>query len=233
MMKRTTGGTEGRDVYVRSRTQWNAVLGFSVLLAALGHLAVFTLWPRMEASQWEAAPDRPVEVIEIEAPAMGDLPPPPEMVIEPPPPLPPAALSSLDVIEPALLPLTEAFVPVVPELPGRSAGDPALSRFIAFAPHMARPQIRNLAEVESFMLDRYKPYNRATGVEGEVVLDLWIDEAGQVRRAGILESSGHDALDRLGLELVRVVVFTPARNGVEAVAVNVAVPILFERVADD
>lgn len=222
-----------RTANERVKSHWNAALCLSIVVAGAAHAAVLTLWPTMETGELRAVADRPGELIDLQPMAAFAPPPPPDLFVEPPPPPPPALEVEGEIrveVDPIATP--ETIIPILPDLERSASADSALTRYIAFAPHMLRPTIHNLAEVESFMLERYRPYNAATGVEGEVTLDLWIDERGAVHHAEILESSGDAVLDRLGLELVRVVVFTPARSGSEAVAVNAAVPILFERVGD-
>jgi protein TonB len=59
----------------------------------------------------------------------------------------------------------------------------------------------------------YPEEARRRGQEGRVLLRLRIDESGRVRSAEIVESSGHEALDRAAVGAVREWRFLPATVG--------------------
>lgn len=63
--------------------------------------------------------------------------------------------------------------------------------------------------------------------EGEVRLRVWVDAAGAATRVALLRSSGFERLDRIALETVQRWRFTPARQGDQAVAAQVIVPVAF------
>lgn len=87
------------------------------------------------------------------------------------------------------------------------------------------PEITNPDEFRNAMREAYPPLLRDAGIRGAVVLLLVVDEMGQIQRTSLEQSSGHQALDGMALELAKIIQFNPAQNGGEAVPVSVRVPI--------
>jgi len=90
------------------------------------------------------------------------------------------------------------------------------------------PELTNRERIRSILLRRYPARLRNAGVEGTVLLQLWIDEQGEVTRHELARSSGNDELDRIAQEVIELMEFSPAYNLGEPVAVSVALPIVFE-----
>ncbi len=67
------------------------------------------------------------------------------------------------------------------------------------------------------------------GVEGEVLLKIHVTEAGSVDSVQLQRTSGHATLDSVALEGARRLVFHPAREGEQAVAVWAQLPVRFQR----
>ena len=63
--------------------------------------------------------------------------------------------------------------------------------------------------------------------EGEVRLRVWVDADGAATRVALFRSSGFERLDRIAIETVQGWRFTPARQGDQAVAAQVIVPVTF------
>ena len=63
--------------------------------------------------------------------------------------------------------------------------------------------------------------------EGEVRLRVWVDAADAPSRVALSRSSGLERLDRIALETVQRWRFTPARQGDQAIAAQVIVPVTF------
>ena len=63
--------------------------------------------------------------------------------------------------------------------------------------------------------------------EGEVRLRVWVDADGAATRVALFRSSGFERLDRIAIETVQRWRFTPARQGDQAVAAQVIVPVTF------
>lgn len=73
----------------------------------------------------------------------------------------------------------------------------------------------------------YPALSRRLREEGEVRLRVWVDAAGAATRVALFRSSGFERLDRIALETVQRWRFTAARQGDQAVAAQVIVPITF------
>lgn len=68
---------------------------------------------------------------------------------------------------------------------------------------------------------------RRRGLEGVVVLAVWVDDLGQAQSVSLHRSSGHAVLDQSALETVKTWRFVPARRGGHTVAAAIEVPIRF------
>lgn len=66
------------------------------------------------------------------------------------------------------------------------------------------------------------------GLEGVVILDVFVDEDGKVQELHVGESSGHTILDNAAMDAVRKWVFIPGTRNNDPVAVWVKVPIRFQ-----
>lgn len=73
------------------------------------------------------------------------------------------------------------------------------------------------------------------GVEGEVVLQVWIDSSGRVAADSvwIAESSGHPALDSAALRAAPLLRYAPATRDGQPVSVHFLQPIQFRRPDQD
>jgi len=75
----------------------------------------------------------------------------------------------------------------------------------------------------------YPKIAQMRGWEGEVMLDLKIDENGNVLSAKVRESSGHEALDNQALEMVRKASPFPAPpDALRSHTFNISVPVSFK-----
>lgn len=74
---------------------------------------------------------------------------------------------------------------------------------------------------------RYPRVARREGWEGTVLLAVQVDTHGRAAAVHVLQSSGHDILDRAAVEAVEGWRFSPARIGGLALASAVRVPIIF------
>jgi protein TonB len=73
----------------------------------------------------------------------------------------------------------------------------------------------------------YPASARRRGIEGEVVLEVWVDESGQATRLLVRAASGHAGLDRAALDAVARWRFRPAQKQGKAVAAVALVPVRF------
>lgn len=87
-------------------------------------------------------------------------------------------------------------------------------------------EVTVMPSIKSQPSPTYPPALRSAGIEGDVVLELLIDAAGNVVAAAIVEST-NAAFDQAALDAGRQVKFVPARQGGAPVAVKIRFPIKF------
>lgn len=109
------------------------------------------------------------------------------------------------------------------QTPVQSAPAPAA----AAAPAVAT----TAAKVDANYLDNpkpvYPPLSRKAGEQGKVVLRVYVEASGAASKVEVSSSSGFERLDRSAANAVSRWKFVPARQGSEAVAASVLVPIVF------
>lgn len=67
------------------------------------------------------------------------------------------------------------------------------------------------------------------GIEGETVLQVRVNELGEVDSVAVIETSGHEPLDSAAAEGARAMRFQPGRKGGRDVPVWVRIPVQFSR----
>ena len=67
------------------------------------------------------------------------------------------------------------------------------------------------------------------GIEGETVLRVRVNEAGEVDSVAVVETSGHEALDSAAAEGARAMRFNPGQRGGRDVPVWVRMPVHFSK----
>jgi len=183
----------------RFRRSHERFLGVGLVLSAAVHAGLVLLSPKVSFQ----LPPLPTESLEVV-----DLPPlaeaPPEVSVPPPPAviLPPAR-------------------PVVTEAPAEPTARPV------FIPHDVPPRLENGQEVRGYLQRFYPPALRRLGVEGEVVLWLFVNEGGQVVRSIVQSPSGIEDFDRLARTVGPWMEFRPAFSQDRSIGVWVAQPIRF------
>lgn len=104
----------------------------------------------------------------------------------------------------------------------------ALAEEPAFTPFDVRPELLNTPEVQAALEANYPATLKDAGIGGVVVLQMFIDESGELQNALVFESSGHDALDEAALAVVRTMEFSPAQNRQEPVPVWIQQAVTFQ-----
>jgi protein TonB len=105
----------------------------------------------------------------------------------------------------------------------RAASEPLRTgQFVSFGPEVVPPARLSGA------IPEYPPAALERGMEGSPVVDIWIDEKGNVMDVAIVESAGA-MLDGAVLEAVAGWKFRPAAVGGTAVSVRVTLQHLFRR----
>jgi TonB family protein len=179
-------------------------LSIGLIAAVMTHVAVFEVFPRMEAENLTAA----VTALEmIELPPEVVIPPPPEHVVRPATPKVAAVEMNEDV---TIAPTTFASNPVENLAPPKMNVDP--SDRPSFIPYTVAPALRNEEEVLSYLRRAYPSMLKSAGVGGAVVLWLYIDEQGQVQRTVVAESSGFEQLDAAAEQVAAMMRWSPALN---------------------
>lgn len=148
----------------------------------------------------------------------------------------PGTLESMEVVQ---LPTPEPSAPPIqiPEKPEpiTRPAPPAVAEPEAepvpaeptFTPYEVAPRLLNPGEVRSFLQSFYPTTLRAVGVEGQVIIWLYLDERGDVRRAQVRYSSGVQSFDELARVVASLMKFRPAMNHGRPTAVWVSQPIRF------
>lgn len=185
----------------RFRRGQRAAVAVGLLVSALVHLAVLGLSPTLPLPGPRSFPAE-LRAVQLPAP-------------EPPPP---------DVeIPPAPEPIRR---PAPPDL--EAGGRPTASSRPVFIPHDVPPRLLNADEVRDFLQAFYPPVFRDLGLEGRVLLWLYLDERGEVLDTRIHRTSGHRAFDELALAVAALMRFRPASNQGRTTPVWVSLPIRFD-----
>ncbi|MCB1887445.1 MAG: energy transducer TonB [Rhodocyclaceae bacterium] len=179
--------------------------------------------PRVEAPP---APPEPAQPVEIEAPPVIETPKPrpkrrPRPVAarpSPPAPVPQPALDIPQLDLPA--PAPSDFAPTAPAVaaPAPAAPPPPLPQ---------RIEARYDADYLSNPRPSYPSLARRLGEQGTVLLRVLVTPGGEPAQVRLLRSAGSPRLDRAAIAAVEQWRFAPAREGDEAVASWVQVPIAF------
>ncbi|MDD9985408.1 MAG: energy transducer TonB [Spirochaetaceae bacterium] len=211
--------TAANDRFKKSFATW---LWGSVLTATALHFAMFMLWPDMTAADYT----RTIVVPEV-------VPLPPEVPIPPEPPtvsrpaLP--VIATADISEDITIsPTTFADNPVETLMQLRDEETGSLIDEPVFTPVTVRPGLTNRREFQRALEREYPVILRDAGIGGRVLVHLFIDEGGTVRRTLVAESSGHASLDEAALRVAEVARFTPALNLDKVVPVWIQIPITFQ-----
>ncbi len=190
-----------------------------------------------------------IPVLEQEEKAQQELPPPPPPPKDQPPPQDvtqqPRGFQTLTVptyITPEIPPPTAG--PEIDEADftgegvegGRGRGEAPpdakvttedISAAPAFTPYTVAPTLRNRAEVARLLERLYPPLMRDAGVGGVVMMWVFIDQNGGVKKVLVKESSGMMPLDSAAVKVSSAMRFSPAQNRDIKVPVWVALPIQF------
>ena len=194
----------------------NKFYPFHMRIALLLTLVIFILGfifiPETEPSDYKP---RVQKVIEVQK-----LPPQLQNIIKPPPPPKPkmpVAAESDEEVEQETIEETD--------FTGFEIKEAELELNIpAFVPYDTPPEPLNLVEVK-----RKTPYPEAAkllGIEGTVYLELWVDTKGVVRKV-VLARSLYPALDNVAAEMARQIMFSPAMQRDQPVAVRISFPYSF------
>lgn len=97
----------------------------------------------------------------------------------------------------------------------------------AFTPYTVAPELRNRTEISRLLERLYPPLMRDAGLGGTVMMWVFIDAQGSVKKVLVKESSGMVPLDSAAAKVSSAMRFSPAQNRDIKVPVWVALPIQF------
>jgi TonB family protein len=97
-----------------------------------------------------------------------------------------------------------------------------------FIPHDTPPRLINTEQVIQILQERYPVELRSEGVEGAVLLWVFVNEGGVPTKLQLRRSSGYDGLDQAAQSVGQEMRFRPAMNQDQPVGVWVAQQIRFE-----
>jgi TonB family protein len=98
--------------------------------------------------------------------------------------------------------------------------------FSAFSKGQA-PELRNRDYVGRRLLALYPAHLRSSGVSGEVLLWVLVNEKGAAEKTRVKESSGRCELDLAALRVASSMMFSPARKDDVPTKVWIQIPIVF------
>jgi periplasmic protein TonB len=205
----------------RFKGSFGARLWGAIIVATLLHFGAIAFFPPLTAEDWSSDRD---ELVMLDVPPVIDIPPPPEHIQRPATPV----ISEIDLSDDVTIPSTtwednrpEDLLPP----PTEEAFDPSETPFVI--PHDIRPEIRNRQEVERALEREYPRTLKDAGIGGVVLVHFFVDEDGRVQNKLISASSGHIQLDEAAMKVAETMIFNPAMNRDERVAVWVSIPIRF------
>jgi len=205
------------DAFKRNASDW---LAYGLIGAVAVHFALFALFPKLQAADLSGAGDA-LETIEL--PPEVQIPPPPEQISRPATPKVAAADITEDV---TIAPTTFESNPVENLPPPPKTGSPEDRP--SFIPYDVPPKLKNPGEIQKLLQRLYPSQLREAGIEGTVVLWIYIDENGGVQKTQVQKTSGYDAMDKAAMGTADKMKFSPAKNRDKKTPVWVAQAITFE-----
>ncbi len=203
------------------KRQQSNLVSLGLIVAVAVHFAFFTLFPRLHAADLSG---RDGEIEAVQLPPEVRIPPPPQQVARPATPKVAAAEVNEDVtIAPTTFDANPAENLPPPPRAGTSPDDRP-----TFIPYDTPPRLLNPDEIRKALARLYPDRLREAGVEGAVVLWIFIDSRGEVRKSHVQSGSGYDAMDKVAQEIVGRMRFTPAKNRDKTTPVWVAQRVAFE-----
>lgn len=213
------GGETANDRFKRSYGKWFWV---SVMAGVGMHFLVFTFWPQMTAGNMSIQTS---EITAVDLPPEVRIPPPPQQIARPATPV----IGSANIDENVTIASTTFESNPVDMLPPPPTATPDddISKAPVFTPMTVTPKLLNGVEVQRALTTNYPPLLRDAGIGGSPEVYFFIDEQGHVLNTVLHQSSGYDQLDKVALDVGRLMRFSPAQNRDKKVKVWVSLPITF------
>lgn len=206
------------------RRRMDALTWGAIVLSVAVHFIVLSVLPDFDAPDF-AAPVGELELAEL--PPEVEIPPPPEAIARP---AVPVVADNFDV-DPdiTIAPTTFAANPVeeLPPPPEEKSSSRELYEAPTFTPYSVAPDLTNRREAAAAVVREWPRVLKDAGIEGVVVVWIFIDEGGRVQNTEVSQSSGIPQLDDAALRAARAFQFSPALNRENPVPVWVELPITF------
>jgi protein TonB len=184
---------------------------YASIVSIIVHFILMQILPGMNPPDFSAGSQ---EIHSIDLPPEIVIPPPPQKINKPVA-TPVEAAPEEEVEEEITIAETtpEKNIPIIP---------PSLEEQPTFTPYEVAPVL-----IKGSVKLQYPSFLRRAGIEGTVVLWLFIDESGYVRNVKIHKPSGNKALDDAAVRAYKVARFTPAMSRDRPVKVWVQYPVQF------
>ncbi len=213
---------DASQAFERHWTDWVAT---GLILSVALHFGVFTLFPRLHTPT--LANGRGV-ITAVQLPPEVHVPPPPEMIARPATP----KLGASEIPEEVTIAPTtfeanpvENLAPPPAPVAAPANDDDARPRFI---PYDTPPRLLNPTEIRKLLSRKYPSALREARVKGRVILWIFIDRQGEVRKVQVQESSGYPAMDEVAVGVGQEMEFSPAKNRDKTTPVWVQQAIVFD-----
>jgi protein TonB len=192
-----------------------------ILIATAIHFGLFAANPRLQVADIDIAGE---EILAMPLPPDVRIPPPPQAIARPARP----KVSDTAVAEEiTIAPTTFEANPVetLPDLPPVAAKKQEQMPF--YVPREVDPRLLNETEITVLLTRMYPQALCDAGIEGKVLLWIFVNESGGPAACRVHTSSGYPRFDKAAKEVVSHMVFAPAMHMDKPVAVWIALPVEF------
>ena len=205
----------------RFQRHYFPLTAIGLLIATGVHFGMFALNPRMLVQAIESTGDA---IVALTLPPEVRIPPPPRSIVRPATP----RVSAGPVAEELTIgPTTFDANPAESLLPPPVNVKRQEKKGPFYVAHDLAPRILNGAEVAALLVKSYPRTLREAGIQGKVVLWIYVDAEGRPGDCLVHSSSGYPGLDRAAEEVAAHMRFEPARLRDKPVAVWIAQPFEF------
>ena len=198
-----------------------SLIASCLLIATSVHFGVFALNPRMVVQAMESSGE---EIVALTLPPEVRIPPPPQSIMRPATPrLSAGPVTDELTISPTTFDANPAasLPPPPADVKRQKKGGPV------YVAHDVGPRILNGAEVAELLEQNYPRTLREAGVQGTVILWVYVDIEGLPADCLVHSSSGYQMLDSAAQKVAAQMRFAPAQLMDKSVAVWIAQPFEF------
>jgi protein TonB len=205
----------------RFQRHYLALTAIGLLAATGAHIGLFALNPRMLVQAMELPGEG---IVNVTLPPEVRIPPPPRSIVRPATP----HVAERPVAEELTIgPTTFAANPAENLPPPPARMEPREKEGPFYVPHDLAPRILNGPEVATLLTKNYPRTLREAGIEGKVVLWIYVTTDGRPGECRLHSSSGYSMLDEAARKVAEHMRFEPAQLRDKPVAVWIAQPFEF------